>query len=245
MSSSSSSGTLTLDATAGEVRLDLTPAWGSVTAMSTGRVTLNLQSLGGFAPSMFNFAGTGTSTATDAKATAYVVNTGALSQTGIAVNSPAKVIGFVTPFGMAPPDFTANTLVNFSAVTNDLVVDWGRTGSTTAITGLTATSTSLQLSLKNVGDLHFIKIGPEVIDLTTLATAPSIVCDTTATTDVFAIGHASTFKTDNFNTFAAFVTQLATDLNGTTGVVAVAATGTYNSTTNVFTATKLAVLLTN
>src|SRR4029077_8201855 len=93
----STGGTTVMDATAGQVRLDLTPAWGTVTSMATGTLTLNLQSLSGIAPSVFNFAGTGSSTANDAKATAYVINTGTLAQSGLTLNQPARVIGFVTP----------------------------------------------------------------------------------------------------------------------------------------------------
>ena len=59
----SSGGTKTLDATAGSVRLDMTAAWGVVTAMASGSVTVNLQSLDGLPVSAFNFAGTGTATA--------------------------------------------------------------------------------------------------------------------------------------------------------------------------------------
>ena len=243
--SNGSHGAMTLDATAGQVRLNLTPAWGVVTGMGAGSLTLNLQSLGGLAPGVFNFAGTGSSTANDANPTAYVVNTGALGQTGLSMNSPARVIGFVTPFSMAPADFTASTLVNFSAVTDDLVVSWGRMGSTTALTGLTATSTSLQLDLANVGNPHVIQMGPQRLDLSTLATPPSVLPDTTAMSDIFTIGHAGHFHTDNFNSFTDFITALSKDLTGSTAVIAVAATGHYDSTANTFTTARLALLLSN
>jgi hypothetical protein len=241
-SGSGSSG-MTLDATAGSVRLDITPAWGLVTTLASGSLTVNLQSLDGLPVSAFNFAGTGTSTATDATATAYVIDTGPLSQTGLAAKSPARVMGFVTPFGKAPPNFTAQTIVNFSAVPEALLIDWAQKGSTTAFTGLTATSTSLQLDLAGVDKLHFIQIGPETLDLTTLATPPTITADATATNEVFAIGHRGKYKTENFNTFAAFVTALAADLTPTATVVDLAATGQYDSTANTFTATRLAVLI--
>jgi hypothetical protein len=242
-STSGSAGSMTLDATAGQVRLDLTPAWGVVTSLAAGSATVNLQSLDGMPVAAFNFAGTGTSTAADAKATAYVINTGTLNPAGLAMNSPARVFGFVTPFGMAPPDFNARTLVNFSAVPQALAVDWTLKGTAMAFMGLTATSTSLQLDLAGVGDLHFIQIGPETLDLTTLATAPTIVPDTTATTDVFAIGHRGKLMTENFNTFAAFIAALTTDLTPTNTVIAVAATGQFDSATNTFTATRVVVLV--
>jgi hypothetical protein len=106
------------------------------------------------------------------------------------------------------------------------------------------------LDLANVGNVHVIKIGPELLDLTKLTTAPSIAPGTAAG-EVFTIGHAGKFKVENFNTFSAFVTQLATDLSGTTAgaagmtVEAVVATGQYDTATNVFTATRLAVVLNN
>lgn len=249
------SGAVTLDASAGQVQLDITPLWGTLTTLATGSLTFNLQSLDGLPAAAFTFSGTGASTAMDASATAYVVNTGTLSQAGLAMNAPARAFGFVTPFGNAPADFMAQTLESFSAVTSELVVDWSRSGSATAFTGLTATSTSLQLDLANVGNLHVIKTGPELLDLTTLATAPGIASATGGGL-VFTIGHAGKFRTENFNTFTAFVSQLAADLAGTgtaagtmaaatTTVDAVAAAGQYDATTNVLTANGVAVLLSN
>jgi hypothetical protein len=242
VSGNGSSG-MTLDATAGSVRLDMTSAWGLVTTLASGSLTVNLQSLDGLPVSAFNFAGTGTSTATDATATAYVINTGLLSQTGLVAKAPVRVMGFVTPFGKAPPNFTAQTIVNFSAVPQALLIGWAQKGSATAFTGLTATSTSLQLDLTGVDKLHFIQIGPDTVDLTTLATPPTITASATATNEVFAIGHRGKYKTENFNTFAAFVTALAADLTPAATVVDLAATGQYDSTANTFTATRLAVLI--
>jgi len=245
MASQGANGAVTLDATAGQVQLNITPLLGTVTALAAGSATLNLQSIGGLPATDFTFAGTGTTAAMDAVATAYVVSTGTLSQTGLTANAPARAFGFVTPFGKAPPDFTAETLENFSAVPSLLVVSWGRAGSATAITGLTATSTSLQLSLTNVGAQHFVTEGPEVVDLAKTTPAPSIVPDTATPNVMFTIGHAGKLKTENFSTFAAFVTQLATELASATTVDIVAAEGTYNATKDVLTAQRLVVLLNN
>ncbi len=236
-------GNTTLDATAGTVRLEMTSAWGVVTNLGAGSITVTLQSLDGLPVAAFNFAGTGTSTAMDANPAAYVINTGTLAQTGLAMNAPARVMGFVTPFGKAPPDFTAQTLVNFSGVPEALVVDWAQKGSATAFSGLTAASTSLQLNLMGVDRLHFIQIGPETLDLTTLATPPAIAPDTMATNEVFTIGHRGKYQTENFNAFADFVAALSADLTPTATVVGLAATGQYDSAANTFTATGVAVLI--
>ena len=56
--------------------------------------------------SAFDFAGT----ATDGGASdhdAYVVNTGALDESGVTAGTLLQLDGLVTPFGTAPPDFTA------------------------------------------------------------------------------------------------------------------------------------------
>ncbi len=244
MASQASGGALTLDATAGQVRLDLTPAWGVVTSMAANSITLNLQSLDGLPASVFTFAGTGSSTANDASAAAYVVNTGTLAQTGLVMSAPARVFGFVTPFASAPPDFTAMTLVNYAAVTHYLVVDWGRAGSMTALAGLTATSTSLSLNLANVGHEHFVQIGPQQWDLTTLASPPTLVPDPTTLNGLFAIAHGGIrLRTENFNRFADFVAALAQDLNGTTTVIDVAATGQYDTAKDTFVSSRIAILL--
>ena len=81
--------------------------------------------------------------------------------------------------------------------------------------GLTATSTTLQLDLTGVDKLHFIQVGPETIDLTTLATPPTIMADANATNEIFAIGHRGKYKTENFNTFASFIAALTADLTPT------------------------------
>ncbi len=231
----------TLDATAGEVRLELTPAWGMVSTLGTGSLTLNLQSLDGLPASVFDFSGTG-AMGSDAAASAYVVTTGSLSQSGLSMNAPARVFGFVTPYGSAPPDFTAQTLVNYSSVTEALVVDWAQRGSTSPFTGLTAASTSLQLDLTGVDTRHFVQIGPERLDLTTLASAATIAPDGAAT-DTFTIGHRGKLKTENYSKFADFVAALAAELNGSSTVVDLVAAGTYDSTTNTFTASAMALLM--
>jgi hypothetical protein len=217
----------------------LTPASGS----TAGSAVVDLMALDGLGVSSFTFAGTGTTAANDASAQSYVVGTGTLSQTGLAANAPIQVLGFVTPFGTAPPDFSATSLVSYAGVTDYLNVSWGWSGSTTALTGLTAASTSLTLSLTNVGWQHDVRIGPESIDLTKLSTSPTIVPSTTGMLN-FTIGHAGSFKAENFSSFASFVTQLSSELAGSVGVIQINVAGTYDSTTNTFTANGLAILLT-
>lgn len=142
-----SDGSVTLDASVSQVNLDITSASGTVTQLADGSLTLSLQSLGGLPAAVFDFSGTGASAAKDASAAAYVVDTGTLTQSSLSLSSPAQALGFVTGFGTAPPDFTADTLVTASAVQAQLQLRFGRQGSTSAFIGLSPASTALAIDL--------------------------------------------------------------------------------------------------
>jgi len=310
--SKGSDGAVTVDSTAGEVDLDVTRASGIVTLLSDGSLTLNLESLGGLPTDVFDFSGTGSSTANDASPSAYVVNTGTLTQSGLSVNSSALALGFVTGFGTAPPDFNADTLITAPSIEADLRLRFGRHGSTTVFTDLTSSSTSLVIDLSSLGTsgdcnsndggnsggtdggdgssppmttVHdqgpggndnsgpgssndcndnsmpgssggdnggsgdddgndpIIEIGDRRIDVRQLATL-TVVPDTQGD-DSFTIGHANVMMNENFSTFSAFVSQLSSDLNGGSAVIAVTASGRFDTVTGTFTATSIAVLLSN
>ncbi|HLQ13749.1 MAG TPA: hypothetical protein VK130_10985 [Steroidobacteraceae bacterium] len=240
----SASGAATLDATAGRVRLEITSVWGLVAGAIGNPLTLNLQGIEGHDAAAFDFAGTGASPATDANAAAYAIDTGALDPGALTIGAPARLFGFPVPFGSATNvDFTAQTLASFTNVPNLLFVGWTHLGSTMAFPGLTAGSTALDLDLTGVGLVHFLQIGPERVNLMTLAAAPQIVPDTTALATLYAIGHAHSHSIDNYLAFGDFITALAGDMNGTTAALGIAASGQYDSTGNTFSANHLAVLL--
>lgn len=323
--SKGSNGAVSLDATSGEVDLDTTRASGDVTQLADGSLTLDLRSLGGLPANVFNFSGTGSSANSDASPAAYVIDTGTLPQANLSLNSPILALGFVTGFGKAPPDFSADTLVSAPSIEADLRLRFGRHGSTSVFSELSPGSTSLLIDLASLGSsdncnqnngdnggdngsdgssartptVHdqgpgdgdngggsgsgdncgnnggnngggnggdgggsgggsgndnsgpgngdgndpIIEIGSKRIDVRQLA-ALTIVADTEGS-DLLSIGHAASMTTDNFSTFPDFVSQLAGDLNGGTAVIAVTASGRFNSVSGTFTATHLAVLLTN
>ena len=118
-------GSITLDASAGQVNLDITSASGTVTQLADGSLTFSLQSLGGLPATVFDFSGTGPTAAKDATAAAYVVDTGTLTQSSLSLSSPAQALGFVTGFGAAPPDFTADTLITAPSVQAQLQLRFG------------------------------------------------------------------------------------------------------------------------
>ena len=236
--------TATLDATTGHVRLEITPMWGLVTGTVGNPLTLDLRVIDGRNPAVFNFAGTGVSPASDASASAYVVDMSTLDLSGLVVGAPARVFGFPLPFGTAAgTDFSAQTLVSYSQVKNQLLLDWSGGGSTSAFPGLMSNSTALDLSLDAVGLVHFIQTGPLHVSLLTLPSAPQIVGDAMASDTAYVIGHAHGHRIENYQAFGDFIAALAGDLTGTQKVLGIAVSGKYDAVSNTFTASQMAVLL--
>lgn len=242
LGSTSSTNVLTLDATAGLVRLQSTPIWGTLNSGTSGTATLNLISMGNTnftaTSSNFNFAGTGSSTANDAVAADYQVNTtGATTgadQSATTAGTLLRVDGFPTPFGTAPPDFNATDVILGTSAPADLVVDWNSGSGTTApFTSYDTGSLTLNLSDTDVAE---VLTG---IQTTQLVGTPAI---TISGATQFAIGN-STNGISMFSTSSAFVTDLGTTLNGSTSVFRVVAVGSYDSATNTFTASRLEVAL--
>jgi hypothetical protein len=240
-----SAGNVSMDATAGRVRLDDSSASGLVTAQQTGVVTLNLAYLDGRSLAGFDFTGTGTSSGADAAAGQYSAGSGGLDLSNATVGSPLEVSGLVTPFGAAPADFNATALEDSTTLQAQLVIDWGAAGTATPFMALNSADLDLDIHNAGIGQRHQIEIGAQTVDLTGLPADPLIVPDGTATTIVYAIGHASTSSVDNFNTFAAFVAALQSDLNGTTLAYNLTAEGHFSAADGTFTATVISVYLNN
>ena len=256
------SGTASLDATAGRVRVDLTTVSALVTAPNNnGVIEVNLGFLGGRSISAFDFVGSGAAPAQ------FSVGVTALDVTNISVGAPLQFSGFTSAFGAAPPNFTATapavavdpTTGILQSTTNDvtetslpdptivpaqLVMDWG---SGTAAPFITFNSTSIDLDVHNanIGTRHKIQVGPQFIDVTGLSQDPMISPNSSTSAQLFSIGHAVSSTVESFNTYAAFITQLQTELNGTVLATALSATGNYTSSTFAFTATSIALFLNN
>jgi uncharacterized protein DUF4382 len=239
-----SSGNPTFDATAGRVRLETTTIWGFASANASSQVTINLQAIEGLPTTTFNFAGTGTTSAQDSSPLHYVVTTGALPPPAVSATSAVRFLGLVQPFGSAPPDFNANTLVNYASAIALLDVSFG-VGSANAFSTVSATDLVLNLADPLLGTVHTIRIGPQTIDLKTLASSPMIIPDATGP-DVFAIQTLMGIDQETLNayqSYSAFEMALSSMLSGTSKVVRVLALGQFDATANTFTATKIAVIV--
>ena len=236
-----SSGNPTLDATAGSARLMETTLSGTVTALAANLVTVNLQSLDGQMPALFNFAGTGT---TIASATAYSVGVPtALSTSSLSVGAPVRFAGFVAPFGQAPPDFNASTLLSFAQTRALLDLKWSPSGSTAPFATLTSTELSITQAMLQTTSEHLIRIAFEAFDPTTLSTGLELIPDPAAASLWLAIVHIKTQTSENFSAFADFTAALTTDLNGTNAVVQIGADGPYDSTSGTMSIDQMVVVI--
>jgi hypothetical protein len=237
-----SSGTVTLDASAGRVRLGPTAASGLVTVVGSGQLTLGLNSLGGRLVAPFDFAGTGSTTGGQASAGGYVVTTGSLSLTNSTVGVPVEVTGFTTSFGAAPPDFTASTLLDPTTISAELVLDWGA-GTATPFTTYSSSAIDVDPSNASIGTRHAIQIGAESINIVGIASDPLIEPSSSGSNLVFAIGHTASGSVTNYTTFAAFITALQSELNGSVLATGMTAVGQYTTSSYVLSATSITLVL--
>ena len=227
---------LTMDASLGLVRIQPTTMWGTLNSATPTQASLKLLTIENFTPAVFSFAGTGASAAQDANPLDYLVNTGSTNLSATPASTVVQLHGLVTPFGSAPPDFTAGIVAQGSAIPQQLVVSWG-----TPLTKPFTTLNSSTIVLDVTGASVTVFTGPQGL---TLAQSPTIVF-----ADVpgmrFGVGVATT--TDLQTTISAtatpadYVTALEAAVNGTNTGWILEAFGTYDSATNTFVATAMNV----
>jgi hypothetical protein len=236
--SNTSTGQVLLDASAGRVRLDTTSALGIVTVQGSNSLTLDLTAIGGRAISAFDFTGSGAAPSQYA-----VAFNPAPDLTNSTVGAPVIVTGFTNAFASAAPNFTASTLLDPTTINAQLVLDWSG-GAAAPFSSFDSSSIVLDLATSNFGARHQILIGSQLINLVGLASNPSIT-PATSSSAVYSIGHASSSKVENFETYTAFITQLQTELNGTTLATGMTAIGQYTASTFAFSATNITIFLNN
>jgi hypothetical protein len=231
---------ITLDATAGAVRLEYTHLAGTVADRGPGSLALSLLAIDGRNPARFDFAGTGASAMLDADPAHYEVDSGILDTTGLTAGNYARVMGFVTPFGVAPPDFRADTLVDLSALRAHLELGWGVQGSTDPFTVLT--STSLTVDLADPLPRGVIHIAGRVVEVSSLGAGLVIVPAESGDT-LYAIRYRRGNRIVNFSAFADFSAALAGALNGNITVVKMHAAGEFAASAGPFTARQILVMV--
>jgi hypothetical protein len=234
------------DATGGLIRLIPTTGWGGLNAAPATGISANLFTLGGAQPQALTFTGTGSATGADADPTAYAIDTTGVDTSAIAANSLFRFDGLVTPFGAAPPDFTASGVTAGSATDQIMTVEWTTSGTATPFVTKDANGLVVNIAGGSLGSTHLVQTGPltienslTAIDLTSPQVNPIIVADP-ALTSQYSIGNpASTTGLAVFHDYTSFLTDLNTVLNGTNTIRKLVAVGKYNQATNTFTAYRI------
>jgi hypothetical protein len=230
---------LVLDATAGRVRMLATRLSGIVTELNPGQIDMRLRGIDHLGIDMFDFTGTGINADSDADPLDYEIATRTLSLSGLAVDKPARVLGFVAPFGEAPPDFAASTVIGYGALPAALGIGWGEEGTSAPFLTMGPSSLVLDLANPNIGMRHHLLVGMRVVDLLTLPASPSIV--PTDRRGLYGIWENGEIKL--FRSFSEFVTELGVRLGAGKKAHGLAAYGAYDDATNTLRATHIAVHL--
>jgi hypothetical protein len=233
---SSEGGSVNFDASSGSVRMMLSTLRGTVVSRNTNTLTIDLQAIDGRKISIFDFTGTGIDSAHNADPDHYEIDTSALDTTALKAGTPVRIRGFVTPFGQAPEDFEARTVVNVSQVPAVMHVVWNP-ASTEAVYDLSSAGFSLDLTGEGLFH-HILQVGV-VTDLDTLAQPPSLV--PAASGGLYFISQGSAIQL--FTTFGDFVTDLATRLTGGAAVKGLIATGEFDESSSTLEATNITMNL--
>ena len=228
------------DATAGAVRMHVTQLSGTVNTVMPGQVDIALQAIDRRRAGIFDFSGTGVSPDLDADPGNYEIATGNLTLTEFSAGKPIAVRGFPETFGVAPPDFSGRTVIDFTEVRSALGIGWGADGTTAPFLRMGADGLVLDNQNPAIDVRHYIRQGTVLIDLTALESGTTIVPPESGRT-LYVIKTSDSLR--QYSDFAEFADDLLASLDGVTSTRSMFARGQYDAGSNVFTAFKLGVYL--
>ena len=233
---------ISMDATAGAVRMNVTRLAGLVNTIMPGQVDIELHSIDRKRISNFDFTGTGTGMETDADPDNYEVSTGNLLMDSEATGQPVVVRGFPSAFGAAPPDFEGRTIVDYADVRSSLGVGWGAEGTAAPFNMLDATGLLLNNQNPDIDQRHYIKQGPVLVDLTALD-SDTLITPRETGRKLFVVKTPDSLQL--YADFAEFADALSSELGAGANARSMYARGTYDRGSNTFTAYKIGVHLLN
>ncbi len=160
----------TMNATGeGLVRMRYSHVSGLVASVSP--LEVDLQHVNRRQVGRYDFAGTGIDAAHDADPDHYQIDTGALVLASLAEAEPVRVEGFPAPFGSAPLDFEAKTVVDLGGLPTRMVMAYGAGGSASAVVSLDDDGLLLDLGSAT---RHTLNQAGIVTDIAGLAMVPFI-----------------------------------------------------------------------
>jgi hypothetical protein len=228
------------DATQGVVRMHVTHLSGIVNMTVPGQVDVTLHSIDRRRADIFDFTGTGPSADLDADPANYQIRTGNLTLSSLSAGRPVVAYGFPTAFGMAPPDFTGRSFIDYADVRSALGVGWGKMGTIAPFLSVGTDGLVLDNQSGDIDQRHYIDQGPTLIDLTSLDSSTTIVPRESGRM-LFSIKSRDSLRL--YSDWGDFVADLSLSLDGATTARSMFAYGKYDIDSNNFTAYKLGVLL--
>jgi len=236
---SSSTVSPTLNAAGGRVRLLETVLTGFVVSAVAGELRLDLVSIDGRDPQFFDFDRTGTSLITEADPRNYQVDTGSIALGDFDDGEGAAAFGVVTPFGSAPPDFEASSVVDFEALPALLGIGWGFNGTDAPFLSMGRNGFVIDVTNVDLGQRQFLEIGPRRFDITSGLPEPITVEPVETGFALYAVARGLEVRVySDFGDFAARVNSL---LNGGNAMRSFTARGEYEVATTTVVADYVAV----
>ena len=229
----SNPATLALDASSGFVGLKYTRVdaiFNGPDGSNTGML-VNVQTIEGRPVSLFDFTGTNSNPPN------YDIALNGLSDSSFTVNDPVVSYGFVTPFGSAPPEFSATSVADFANANALVRANWATPGSDQAFSNIDA-ATGLVLNLSSNPSTDLLRRGGVIVDLSTLPASPTILGKSVGGYAILQNGSVQVHVT-----FAGFITDLSSRINAGGMVTGLYSIGGFDSSTNTQTANKIAVVL--
>lgn len=229
----------TIDATEGAVRMRLTFASGHTTAQDDISLTMALQGLQGRTPDSYDFSGTGIDETFDADPENYEVSTENLVLSNVEVGDPVRVSGFVSPFGTAPADFEALTVIDYAESRSQLYINWPDGEDVVAFSEIS--SESMTVNIVNDGEEGTYKLiqGGIRTDLTSFDTA--VVIQPLGERGIYTIRSNDSIMA--FSDFADFTAELQQKLDEGNSIDLAHVIGGFSTDATTMSALKIAIKL--
>jgi hypothetical protein len=228
-----------LDATAGQIRLQPTTLWGTLNSGTTTSANINLGLVQSYDPTPLNWLDSGI----NATAANYVIAT-PVDESAAAPGSLLQFVGLPNPITQGPPFFTANTVTPASSLPQQLIMEYGGTGSDSAISAVV--NNTIYVNLQDP-DLYAFVInqGPTSTPILGLPTLPNpalfAITPATGTPQsqyLFSVGNVLN-GIDVYSDPATFTAKIPS-FTALANVTKIVATGTWDGA-GVFTATNIKI----
>jgi hypothetical protein len=244
----------------GQVRILPTQLWGTLNTATQGSATLNLLQLGIYQTPAFTFNGTGST------ATSYITATGSTNLSAVPAGSLLYMNGSPSPWGSAPPDFSASAVTLPAEQQSELILEWWndqKSGTASPFSNMTPTTLTINATephlsrhvlktgpvSQDLGDVSIFTQGYPVIALATPVNPPMDSPRLTLGGPLFSItpSNLANFPSGQFVNELVFsnMTDFQNEMGTITGTTyngtfnKLVAVGKYDSASNTFTATRI------